>query len=87
MARDQGVEAVARLLGEMAQSDELEALSAFAPKRLVTTTRFFLDLVFLPLIMRALVGEKLKALRVEIKPHVARSITFFLAACRHAGIN
>lgn len=86
MARDRGVEAVARLFGEMAQSDELRQLPAFAPQRLVATTRFFLDLVFLPLMMRALVGEKLKALRVEITPHVARSVTFFLAACRHGGI-
>jgi hypothetical protein len=37
--------------------------------------------------MRALVGEKLKSLRTETTPHVARSVTFFLAACRHGGVN
>jgi AcrR family transcriptional regulator len=86
MARERGGEGVARLLGEVAQSDELGMLPAFAPERLATTTRFFLDLVLLPLLMRALVGEKLDLLRAEIGPHVARSVAFFLAACRHGGV-
>jgi AcrR family transcriptional regulator len=82
MARERGREAVARLLGEVAQSDESGALSAFAPERLATTTPFFRDLVLMPLIMRALFGEKLDALCAEIGPHVARTVAFFLAACR-----
>jgi AcrR family transcriptional regulator len=86
-ARQRGTDAVAAVLGEVAQSDELGALAAFAPERLPTTTRFFLDLVLLPLLMRALAGEKLKVLNAEIRPHVARSVAFFLAACRHGGVN
>jgi AcrR family transcriptional regulator len=86
MTRARGSAAVARLLGEVAQSDELGALPAFAPERLTTTTRFFLDLVLMPLVMRALLGEKLEALRAEIGPHVARNVAFFLAACRHGGV-
>ncbi len=85
-ARERGGEAVARLLNEVAQSDELGSLPAFAPARLATTTRFFLDLVLLPLLMRALLGEKLKTLQPEIEPHVARSAAFFLAACRLGGV-
>jgi AcrR family transcriptional regulator len=87
MARDRAAEAVARLLAEAAQSDELGSLPAFAPERLATTTRFFLDLVLLPLILRALYGESLNALRAEIGPHAARSVAFFLAACRHGGVS
>lgn len=87
MAMDRGGEAVARLLGDVAHSDELGNLPAFAPERIVTTTRFFLDLVVLPLLMRALSGEKLKSVQTEIEPHVSRSITFFLAACRHGGVD
>jgi AcrR family transcriptional regulator len=86
-ARARGTEAVAKVLGELAQSDELRALAAFAPERLPLTARFFLDLVLLPLLMRALAGERLKVLSAEIGPHVARSVTFFLAACRHGGVN
>jgi AcrR family transcriptional regulator len=87
MASERGTQAVARLLGEVAQSDDLGRLPAFAPERLATTTRFFIDLVLLPLLMRALTGEKLKPLQAEIGSHVARSVACFLAACRHGGID
>lgn len=85
MARERGSEAIARLLGEVAQSVEFGPLPAFAPEHLAVTTTFFLDLVLLPLLLRALMGEKLTPLRAEIASHVARSVAFFLAACRHGG--
>jgi hypothetical protein len=79
---------VARLLGEVAQSDEFCTLPAFAPEQLATTTKFFINLVVLPLMLRALFGEKPKSLDAEIGPHVARSVAFFLAAaCRQSGVN
>ena len=86
MARERAEEALVRLLGGVAQSDELGKLPAFAPKRLATTTLFFRGLVVMPLLFRALYGEKLKVLHAEIRPHVARSVAFFVAACRHAGV-
>jgi AcrR family transcriptional regulator len=86
MARGRGEELVARLLVEAAQPDALDALAAFAPEHLATTTKFFMDLVFFPLILRALFGEEPAALRGEIAPHVARSVKFFLAACRRGGV-
>jgi hypothetical protein len=61
-------------------------LPAFAPDRLATTTQCFMDLVFKPLILRALFGEKLETLRAEIEAHVASRVAFFLAACRHGGV-
>jgi AcrR family transcriptional regulator len=87
MARQRGEETVGRILGEVAQADGFNSLRVFAPDRLATTTHFFVDLVFMPMIMRALFGERLKSLRAEIGPHVARSVDFFLAACRHGGVN
>jgi AcrR family transcriptional regulator len=86
MARERGKEAVARLLGEAAQSDEFGTLSAFTPERLGTTTAFFQELVLIPMILRALFGEGLEVLCAEIGPHVARTVLFFLAACRHGGV-
>jgi AcrR family transcriptional regulator len=83
MTRERARATVARLLGEIAQSDERDQLPAFAAERLAMTTRFFQDLVILPLIMRALFGEQLDALCTEIEPHVAQTVMFFLAACRH----
>jgi AcrR family transcriptional regulator len=87
MARGRGEELVARLLVEAAQPDALDALRAFAPEHLATTTRLFMDLVFFPLILRALFGEEPAALRAEVAPHVARGVKFFLAACRHGGVS
>jgi AcrR family transcriptional regulator len=82
MARDRAAEAAAPLLGEAARSDDLGALPAFAPETLTVTTRIFLDLVVLPLLLRALFGQDHESLRADIEPHVASRVPFFLAACR-----
>jgi AcrR family transcriptional regulator len=86
-ARERGTEVAARLLGELTQSDELGTLPPFAPERLTSTARFFLDLIVIPILMRALFGENIDALREEIGAHVARSVAFFLAGCRHGGVS
>jgi len=85
-ARDRSTEVAARFLREIAQSDELGTQPAFAPQRLATTARSFLDLVVLPIMLRALFEQKLEALRPEIGPHVASSVAFFLAACRNGEV-
>ncbi len=83
MAHERGVQAGMRLLTEATQTDDTTgALPAFSPPRLATTARFFFDLVFWPPLKHALFGEKLKTLRAGIRPHVASSVAFFLAACR-----
>lgn len=87
MARGRCEEALSRLLSETAHSDALGSSAAFAPERLATTTRLFMDLVVMPMVMRALFGEPRESLRAEIGPHVARRIAFFLAACRHGGVS
>jgi len=83
MAQERGSEAVAHLLGEIAESDKLSALAA---DRRDATARHFLQMILLPMLMRALFGERLTALRAEIAPHVAQTVAFFLAACRQGGI-
>src|SRR5580704_7740374 len=85
-ARDLSTELGVRLLRELTQSDELRSLPAFAPERLAMTARFFLDLVAVPFLLRALFEVNLKTLDAEIDAHVARSVAFFLAACRHRGV-
>jgi len=85
-ARERTTEMAARLLGAMAQSGELATLPAFAPERLATTARFFLDLVVVPILFQALFTPNLEPLRAEIGPHVARGVAFFLAACRNGGV-
>jgi AcrR family transcriptional regulator len=85
-ARDLSTELGVQLLGELAQSGELASLPAFAPEHLATTARFFLDLVAVPMLLRALYEVNLKTLEAEIDAHVARSVAFFLAACRNSGV-
>jgi AcrR family transcriptional regulator len=86
MARERASEAVGRLLREAAQTDEMRGLPACAPDRRVATAHLFIELIVLPLLMRALFGEVLAALRAEVAPYVARSVAFFLAACRYGGV-
>lgn len=86
MGRERPTQAVAHLFGELAASDDaIGASPAFAPEKLPETARRFLDLVVLPMLLRALFGEDLAALRAEIGAHAARSVAFFLAACGHGG--
>ena len=84
-ARDISTELGVRLLGEVTQSDQLSSLPAFAPERLATTARLFLDLVAVPMLLRALYEVNLSALDAEMDAHVARGVAFFLAACRQGG--
>ena len=83
MGRERPTEAVARVLGELAASDAIGASPAFAPERLPETARRFLDLVVLPMLVRALFGEDLAlcAPRSVLTP--SGSVAFFLAACGH----
>jgi AcrR family transcriptional regulator len=86
MTRERGVEIVVRLLGEVTESLELGKLPAFGPETIPITAGYFMDLIFLPMLMRALSGENLETLRAGIGPHVSQRAAFFLAACRHGGI-
>jgi AcrR family transcriptional regulator len=85
VARERQVEAVTRLFVEFAESDQAGAPPAFAPDRLASTAGQFLDLAVSPILLRALMGEDLSALRAQIGPHVARSVAFFLAGCSRGG--
>jgi AcrR family transcriptional regulator len=86
VTRERGSETMIRLLGEAAASGEVETFPAFSPDRLAETARYFIDLILLPQLLRALSGEHLTTLHAEIGPHVAQRVAFFLAACRHGGI-
>jgi AcrR family transcriptional regulator len=82
MMRDRGKAAIGRLLADAARTDELGSMPAFAPERLTVTTQQFVDVMVLPLLMRALMGTKPEAFQSDIEPHIARGVAFFLAGCR-----
>ena len=85
MGRERPTQAVARVFGELAATGDIGVSPVFAPEKLPETARRFLDLVVLPMLVRALFGEDLAGLRAEIGPHAARTVAFFLAACGHGG--
>ena len=85
MAKERQTEGLARVLAEFAQNAGTGALPAFAPNCLPFTAKQFLEVAVLPMLIRALFGEDLDALRAEIGPHVSKSVAFFLAACRVGG--
>ena len=82
MMRERGKAAIGRMLADAARPDELGAMPAFAPDRLAVTTHQFLDVLVLPLLMRALMGAKPETIQPEIEPHIAQGVAFFLAGCR-----
>lgn len=84
-AHRQSTEVAARYLGEMAQTDEIGTLPAFAPDRIMATARFFLDLLVLPMLLRGLFEQNTDVLNEGIDAHVTSRVSFFLAACRHGG--
>ena len=84
-AQQLSTEVAVRFLGEMALTDEIGRLPAFAPERIALTARAFLDLVVMPMLMRGLSEQKVDVLSEEVTAHVKRRVPFFLAACRHGG--
>jgi hypothetical protein len=67
-------------------NDTTHALSrsagaAFGPKRAVATAQIFMDLILLPMLMRALMGDEAKIVRKELPSFVRERVSFFLAAC------
>jgi AcrR family transcriptional regulator len=86
MTRERGGETMIRLLGETIGSGQVGTFPAFSPDRLAMTARYFIDLILLPPLMRALSGEHLKTLHAEIGSHVSQRVAFFLGACRNGGI-
>ncbi len=70
---------VARVFESFADSERVLGRSGAALEDLPETARLFTDLLFLPMILRALLGESLDILRAEIPDHVAGRVAIFLS--------
>ena len=57
------------------------AKGPFSAKRSLATAQIFMDLILLPMLMRALMGEEARDLRKEVPTFVRERVGFFLAAC------
>ena len=79
--RDRAAAAVSHVLSDATHTLSRGAKGPFGPKRSVSTAQIFMDLILLPMIMRALMGEGAKELRSELPAFVRERVSFFLAAC------
>ena len=80
--RDRAAAAVSHVLNDATHALSRGAKGGpFGPKRSLSTAQIFMDLILLPMIMRALMGEGAKELRSELPAFVRERVSFFLAAC------
>jgi hypothetical protein len=79
--RDRAAAAVSQVLNEATQALSRTPRRAFGPKRSVATAQIFMDLILLPMLMRALMGDEAKVLRKQVPTFVRERVNFFLAAC------
>jgi AcrR family transcriptional regulator len=79
--RDRAAAAVSQVLNDTARPVLRGSKGAFSPKRTLATAQIFMDLILLPMLMRALMGESAKELRRELPAFVRERVSFFLAAC------
>jgi AcrR family transcriptional regulator len=79
--RDRAAAAVSHVLNDATHTLSPGPRGPFGPKRSVTTAQIFMDLILLPMIMRALMGQGAKELRSELPAFVRERVSFFLAAC------
>ena len=79
--RDRAAAAVSHVLSDATHELSRGSKGPFSPKRSLTTAQIFMDLILLPMLMRALMGEGAKELRSELPAFVRERVSFFLAAC------
>jgi transcriptional repressor AefR-like protein len=79
--RDRAAAAVSNVLSDATRPLSRGTKGTFGPKRSVSTAQIFMDLIPLPMMMRALIGEGAKELRSELPAFVRERVSFFMAAC------
>jgi len=80
-ARDRAAGAVSQILDDATQRLARSPKGPFSGKRRLATAQMFMDLILLPMLMRALMGEELKDVRKELPSFLHERVSFFLAAC------
>ena len=79
--RDRAAAAVSHVLNDATYKFQRGPKGPFSTKRSLATAQIFMDLILLPMLMRALMGEDAKHLRKEVPNFVRERVNFFLAAC------
>jgi AcrR family transcriptional regulator len=79
--RDRAAAAVSHVLNDANYRLRRGQKGPFSTKRSLATAQIFMDLILLPMLMRALMGEDAKQLRKDVPGFVRERVNFFLAAC------
>lgn len=79
--RAHGTATVMKLVAELAEAEEIRSLPAFAPDNLPATTRHFIDLVLLPMMMSSLFHADLAPIKTQMEEHAREAASFFLRGC------
>ena len=79
--RDRAAAAVSHVLADATRPVSPGSRGPFGSRRSLATAQIFMDLILLPMLMRALMGEGAKELRSELPGFVRQRVSFFLAAC------
>jgi AcrR family transcriptional regulator len=80
-SRDRAANAVSYLLNEATDTLSRSSKGPFDNNRRIATAQIFMDLILLPMLMRALMGDDAKVLRRELPSFVRDRVNFFLTAC------
>lgn len=84
--RAHGTATAMKLLAELAEAKELKSLPAFAPANIEATTRYFIDLVLLPMMISSLFHADLTPVKSQMEDHAREAATFFLRGCGYSGV-
>lgn len=79
--RAHGTATVMKLVAELAEAEEIRSLPAFAPDNLEATTRRFIDLVLLPMMISSLFHADLTPIKAQMEEHARDAASFFLSGC------
>jgi AcrR family transcriptional regulator len=79
--RDRAAAAVSHVLNDATHALSRAPRAAFGSRRSFATAQIFMDLILLPMLMRALMGDEAKVLRKQVPTFVRERVSFFLAAC------
>lgn len=79
--RAYGTATVLKLVSELAEAEEIKSLPAFAPHNLEATTRRFIDLVLLPMLISSLFHADLTPVKALMENHAREAASFFLRGC------
>ena len=84
--RAHGTATSMKLVAELAEAEGLRSLPALAPANIEATTRYFIDLVLLPMLISSLFHADLAPIKAQMEDHAREAASFFLRGCGYSAV-